>query len=124
MFKLTRHFTASKVLFETASKMWKQILGAITILMISHLFYRDSSVNHTVGMISLLSFLVVLFAILLYQVESGEACFVGDAQCNVPAGAVVQIGQRILIAKNGQLSKFGNVFFGLWFSFVTLTTTG
>ena len=27
MFKLTRHFTASKVLFETARKMWKQILG-------------------------------------------------------------------------------------------------
>lgn len=75
-------------------------------------------------MISLLCFLVVLFAILLYQVEAGKACYVGDAQCLVPEGSVVQQGQRIHIGKNGQLSKFSNVFFGLWFSFVTLTTTG
>ena len=56
MFKLTRHFHASKVLSETARRVWKQILG----------------------MIALLSFLTVLFAILLYQVERGKRCYVGD----------------------------------------------
>ena len=102
MFKLTRHFTASKVLSETAMKIWKQILG----------------------MISFLVFLVSLFAILLYQVEAGKACYVGDSGCDVPSGAVVNIGDRILINKNGELSQFSNVFYGFWFSIVTLTTTG
>ena len=56
MFKLTRHFQASKVLSETAARVWKQILG----------------------MIALLSFLTVLFAILLFEVERGTPCYVGD----------------------------------------------
>lgn len=102
MFKLTRHFTSSKVLSETALKIWKQVLG----------------------MISFLVFLVSLFAILLYQVEAGKACYVGDPDCDVPSDAVVNIGDRILINKLGKLSQFGNVFFGFWFSIVTLTTTG
>jgi ACR3 family arsenite efflux pump ArsB len=47
MFKLTRHFQASKVLTETASKVWRQILG----------------------MLALLAFFVVLLAIFLFQVD-------------------------------------------------------
>jgi hypothetical protein len=103
MFKLTRHFNASKVIKETAVKAYKQILG----------------------MISFLAFLVVLFAILLYQVEGGSPCFVGDEGCNPPADAEgLHIGDKIYINKNGNLSSFSNVFYGLWYSFVTLTTTG
>ena len=89
---------------ETARKVWKQILG----------------------MICLLSFLVVLFAIMFFGVEGGTACYVGDANCNVPAPdiGIVHPGDRIMINKYGQLSSFPNMFYGLWFSFVTLTTTG
>jgi uncharacterized BrkB/YihY/UPF0761 family membrane protein len=103
MFNLTRHFNASKVITETAQRAYKQILG----------------------MISFLVFLVILFAILLYQVESGRACFVGDDDCQVPTDALgLHVGDKIRINKHGELTSFGNVFFGLWFSFVTLTSTG
>jgi hypothetical protein len=104
MFKLTRHFRASQVLTETASKVWKQILG----------------------MVSLLSFLTVLFAILLYEVERGHKCYVGDANCVVPSAiaSYVHEGDMILVNKSGGASNFASVFYGLWFSFVTLTTTG
>lgn len=103
MFKLTRHFNASKVIQETAYRAYKQILG----------------------MISFLVFLVILFAILLYQVESGTPCFVGDEHCHPPSDAIgLHTGDKIRINKDGQLTAFGNVFFGLWYSFVTLTTTG
>ncbi len=104
MFKLTRHFEASKVLTETAKKVVKQILG----------------------MLALLAFFVTLFAIFLFQVEGGTPCFVGDVGC-IPPEAVantVHIGDRILVNKQGDVSQFGNVFFGIWFSFVTITTTG
>lgn len=103
MFKLTRHFNASKVIMETAQRGYKQILG----------------------MISFLVFLVILFAILLYQVESGRPCFVGDDDCHPPADALgLHVGDKIRIDKNGDLSNFSNVFYGLWYSFVTLTSTG
>jgi hypothetical protein len=103
MFKLTRHFNSSKVITETAVRAYKQILG----------------------MIAFLCFLVVLFAILLFQVESGKSCYVGDADCQVPEGAFgLQTGDKIRINKAGELTAFGNVFYGLWYSFVTLTTTG
>eukprot|EP01032_Pedospumella_encystans_P017450 gene17450-19885_t len=103
MFKLTRDFNASKVIKETAQRAYKQILG----------------------MISFLAFMVILFAILLYQVEGGRACFVGDSDCHPPPDAFgLQTGDKIYINKDGELTQFGNVFFGLWYSFVTLTTTG
>lgn len=104
MFKLTRHFQASKVLSETATTVWKQILG----------------------MLALMAFFVVLFAIFLFLVEGGTPCFVGDVGCVVPDSIIdtVHIGDRILVNKNGEISQFGNVFFGVWFSFVTITTTG
>ncbi len=76
-------------------------------------------------MISFLAFMVILFAILLYQVEGGRACFVGDSDCHPPPDAFgLQTGDKIYINKDGELTQFGNVFFGLWYSFVTLTTTG
>jgi len=104
MFKLTRHFHASKVLSETARKVWRQILG----------------------MLALLSFLTVLFAILLYEVERGKRCYVGDKGCEPPASIAdyVHTGDMILVDKKGNASSFANVFYGLWFCFVTLTTTG
>eukprot|EP01038_Epipyxis_sp_PR26KG_P010778 gene10778-14473_t len=103
MFKLTRHFHASKVLLETANKVWKQIAS----------------------MICFLAFLTILCAIIIYQVEVGQACYVGDPGCVVPENIAyyVHIGDRIQVNKDHLGTQFGNVFFGIWFSFVTLTTT-
>mmetsp|Transcript_3920 Transcript_3920/g.8935 ORF Transcript_3920/g.8935 Transcript_3920/m.8935 type:complete len:364 (+) Transcript_3920:88-1179(+) len=76
-------------------------------------------------MLALLIFLVVLFATLLYAVERGDPCYVGDEGCVPPSGAVGLVpGDRVLINKEGDLSSFSDVFYGLWYSFVTLTTVG
>jgi hypothetical protein len=58
MFKVVRHFEATNVLMETAQKTWEQLLG----------------------MLGLLTFLVVVFAIMLYEVETGHACFEGTVR--------------------------------------------
>lgn len=104
LFKLTRHFRASKELGETATKVAKQILG----------------------MVCLLIFFVIIFAIMLYEVEGGRACFVGDIDCVDKDNVVetLQAGSRIKINKLGKISQFSNMFYSLWFSMVTLTTTG
>lgn len=104
LFKLVRHFKATEVLVITTKKAFSQIVGILTLLV----------------------FLVILFAIILYELESGHACFVGDPDCEVPgsiAGVVVE-GQRIIVNKLGSTSQIPDVFYGMWFSFVTLTTTG
>lgn len=92
------------MLWETADRVWRQILG----------------------MLALLAFMVTLFSIVLYEMERGRACYVGDGNCPVPASIaeVVHVGDLIYINKKGQASQFSNVFFGVWFSFVTLTSTG
>ncbi|RYY80671.1 hypothetical protein EON63_16670 [archaeon] len=91
----------------------------------------------------LLAFLVALFSIILYYVERGDVCFVGDSSGDygdsnadddgntdlcADAGLTVEAGYRrglkFMIAKNGAISQFENVFTAIWFSFVTLTTTG
>lgn len=104
MFKITRHFQVSKVLFETVHRVWKQILP----------------------MIALLVFLTIVFAIILFQLETGEECFVGDPGCVPPESVanIVREGDRLLINKEGEITQFGDVFDGLWFSFVTMTTVG
>jgi hypothetical protein len=101
---MTRHFSASQVLMQTANNAWKQILG----------------------MLSLLVFIVTIFALLLYEVEKGSPCYVGDRGCHVPADlvGVYHTGQEIWIDKNGAISKFASVLDALWFSVVTLSSTG
>jgi hypothetical protein len=101
---MTRHFSASQVLFQTANKAWKQILG----------------------MLSLLVFIVTIFALLLYEVEKGSPCYVGDKGCHPPedVAATYHTGQEIWLSKTGQLSKFASVLDALWFSVVTLSSTG
>lgn len=72
-----------------------------------------------------LAFLVVLISILLYYVERGRICYIGDADCtSFNDEGIYPFGQRIQVDKSGQLSKFSNIFTGIWFSFVTLTTCG
>ena len=104
LFKMTRHFSASQVLVATANKAWRQI----------------------VGILSLLFFIVAVFSLLLFEVEKGNACFVGDPDCHVPdeVADIVQPGQLIYINKVGDTSKYGNVLDSLWFSIVTLTSVG
>lgn len=55
MFKVVRHFDATKVLIETAQKTLERLLGILGFL----------------------TFLVVVFAIMLYEVEKGRACYQG-----------------------------------------------
>jgi hypothetical protein len=62
MFKVVRHFDATKVLIETAQKTWEQLLGIL----------------------GLLTFLVIIFAIMLYEVEKGHACFQGSCTAFFP----------------------------------------
>jgi hypothetical protein len=99
-----RYFRATKVFVDTAKKCTKQLLGILTLMLC----------------------LVLLFAIMLYQVEKGHACFIGEVGCDPPKALkdIYHVGDRILLNKNGDLSQFPDVFYGLWFSFVTLTTTG
>lgn len=77
-------------------------------------------------MLSLLLFIITVFAILLYEVEQGEGCYVGDSGCSVPKAVVdsVAVGQFIYINKQGDISQFSNALYGLWFSIVTMTSTG
>jgi hypothetical protein len=104
LFKITRHFKAAQVLIETAQKVWKQLIGMLVFLM----------------------FILTLFAILLFEVEQGTGCYVGDLHCHTPVDAVdiVTEGQLIFINKQGDLSQFPNALYGLWFSLVTMTSTG
>jgi len=104
LFKMTRHFSASKVLFETANKALTQILGIMSLLL----------------------FIVLMFALFLFEVEKGTPCFVGDPGCEVPEANAHEynVGQRILINKVGDVSSFKTVLESLWFSIVTLTSVG
>ena len=102
LFSLTRHFKSSKVLYETARRVWKQILGII----------------------SLLFFCSILFGLIMYELERGSACYVGDSGCVVPDDAIVKTGERILLNKYGDLTTIPNVFYGIWFTIVTMLTVG
>jgi hypothetical protein len=77
-------------------------------------------------MLALMGLMVLLFAIILYELEKGTPCYVGDADCNPPDDIrdFVQIGDLIYIGKKGNPSQIPNIFYGVWFSFVTATTTG
>ena len=77
-------------------------------------------------MLSFLIFIITVFAILLFEVEQGKGCYVGESDCEVPESVVdiVSKGQFIFINKQGELSQFPNALYGLWFSIVTMTSTG
>jgi hypothetical protein len=101
LFKLTSHFKATEILVKTAQRAWTQIVAGTACL----------------------TGLVIIFSILLYEVEKGKSCFVGDEGCDAPDG-IFTTGSLIWINKEGDLSQFPNIFISLWFSFVTITTTG
>lgn len=104
LFKMTRHFSASQVLFETANKAVSQIVGIMALLL----------------------FIVLMFAMFLYEVEKGTPCYVGEPGCDLPEDNVneYRTGQRVLINKVGDVSSFKTVLESLWFSIVTLTSVG
>jgi hypothetical protein len=99
---LTRHFKSSKVLHETARRVWKQILGIISLLL----------------------FFAVLFGLIMYELERGDACYAGDPGCTAPADFVGRTGERLLLNKYGDFTTIPNVFYGIWFSVVTMLTVG
>lgn len=154
LLKLNRQYRLSKVLWRTAKRVYGRIAGKFTRSVDVALFeVRRCSVLITytrcawllpiLAMTILLAFLVALFSIILYYVERGDVCFVGDVNGNfgddvgdddgntdlcASAGLTVEAGYRrglkFMIAKSGSISQFENVFTAIWFSFVTLTTTG
>ena len=95
LFKLTRQFRAAKVLSETANQSFFQILS----------------------MVGLLFLIVIILAILLYEVERGKHCYIDDPGplgcTTVPSSIAARVhpGYRISIDKNGNLSNFSNVFY-------------
>ena len=107
LFKLLRHFTASKVLLDTARLGWKEMAAIISMLI----------------------FFTIVFAIICFELERGDDCYKGDDNCGddtIPEelNAISEDGTRIQIDKNGDAQSVPNVYYGIWFSFVTLTTTG
>ena len=102
LFKLLRHFTASKVLVDTARLGWKPMAAILMMLV----------------------FFTIVFAVIFFELERGTACYVGDDDCEVPELVYYSDGQRIVLDKYGDESKISNVFYGVWFSFITLTSTG
>ena len=102
LFKLMRHFESSTIFYETASKVGRTIYAVLSIII----------------------FMTVIFSVILYGVEQGQKCYVGDIGCKVPEGLIVRTGDLIYVNKLDNPSNFKNALYGLWFSFVTLTTTG
>lgn len=105
LIKLTRSFKAAQILNET--------------------FYRVGS--QLIAVLSLLTGVVVLFSIVLYEMERGKKCFANSTTCvpvNVPPTFYVTPGSVAYINKNGVLSQFSNALYAIWFSFVTVTSTG
>lgn len=97
-----RHFKESKILVETFKRAWKQIAAIVALLL----------------------FIVTLFGIIMYELERGTPCFVGDDNCLQSEDTDLRPGSRILINKYGDLSTIQNVFYGIWFSIVTMLTVG
>lgn len=102
LFKLMRHFESSTIFYETASKVGSTIFAVLSIIV----------------------FMIVIFSVILFGVEQGTICYVGDIGCEVPDGLVVHTGDLIYVNKLGNPSSFKNALYGIWFSFVTFTTTG
>ncbi|EQC40726.1 hypothetical protein SDRG_01798 [Saprolegnia diclina VS20] len=80
----------------------------------------------------MLALSTTIFAFLIYQVEMGTECFVGTP-CTDSAGKLIKLppttahmptGKRVLIDVRGQLSQFEDVFSGIWFIIVTITSVG
>jgi hypothetical protein len=106
LFKLLRHFQSASVLWETVGKAGRQLLAMLTILV----------------------FAILLFAIIIFELEygAGHVCYVGDADCVIPTSIQGQynVGARVIFNKDGEISKFGNVLYSIWFTFVTLSSVG
>jgi hypothetical protein len=76
------------------------------------------------AVLSIIIFMITIFSIILYGVEQGTTCYVGDNGCIVPDGLIVHTGDYIYVNKLGAPSSFKNALYGIWFCFVTFTTTG
>jgi len=116
--RLTRHFTVTQVLAETAKKCVKQILAMVTIF----------------------SVVLLTFSVLFYELEGGKGCYVAPSPEAVAADVdevysycreipesvqgSVSVGQRLVINKNGDISSFSTLLDCMWFCYVTATTTG
>lgn len=100
LFKFGRHFLSTQVLIKTVYKVFSQLLGAIFLL----------------GSFSW------LFSSILFELEKGRECYVGEADCDPSNGQID--GQRTFINIKGNPSLYSNFWYSLWFSFVTLTSTG
>lgn len=74
--------------------------------------------------------IVIVFAIVLYEVEKGKICYYGEKNCMLPddvtgtTKGVFAKGQIVSLDALGELNAFNDVFSAFWFAFVTLSNTG
>lgn len=117
LFRVVQHFRSSRSLFETGYKAGPQMATVLGCLLC----------------------IVIIFSLIFFEVEAGDACFIsdepgtglnGEEMCGVDpdTGQVtiegMHIGTRIVIDKNGGYSQFRDAFQCMWFCFVTITTVG
>ncbi|KAF0695180.1 Aste57867_13987 [Aphanomyces stellatus] len=80
----------------------------------------------------MLALATTIFAFVIYQLEMGTECFVGQPcvvngalLTTMPAAtAHMKPNKRILIDSKGNLTQFEDVFSGMWFIIVTITSVG
>jgi hypothetical protein len=83
--------------------------------------------NRIAGIMFLLSVIIVAFSVLFYEVEYGKPCYIGERHCdgsNDSELMTLRNGIQVAFNKDGSLTGFGNILYAVWFSVVTLTTTG
>ncbi|RHY31452.1 hypothetical protein DYB32_003484 [Aphanomyces invadans] len=80
----------------------------------------------------MLALVTTIFAFVIYQLEMGTECFVGEP-CVVNGKLLTKMPEatkhmkyrkRILIDSKGNLTQFEDVFSGIWFIIVTITSVG
>ncbi|RHZ42268.1 hypothetical protein DYB26_013677, partial [Aphanomyces astaci] len=80
----------------------------------------------------MLTLVTTIFAFVIYQLEMGTECFVGEP-CVVGGKVLTKMPEatkhmkfhkRILIDSKGNLTQFEDVFSGIWFIIVTITSVG
>lgn len=117
LFRVMQHFRSSRSLFETGYKAGPQMVTVLGCLLC----------------------IVIAFSLILFEIESGDACHISDKpgsglngkdMCGVdsstgePEIEGLYFGSRIVINQNGEYSQFRDAFQCMWFCFVTITTVG
>uniref|UniRef100_A0A7S3UV12 Ion transport domain-containing protein n=1 Tax=Heterosigma akashiwo TaxID=2829 RepID=A0A7S3UV12_HETAK len=105
VFKLTRHFQGAAVLVETFHLAWKKLLVPILFFFL----------------------FTLIFGGLVFAVESGTECFVGEGSCSMLGYEdefMYSNGTRLLIDPYGELANINDMNGAIWLTIVTMTSVG